>query len=119
MREIALRAFERLDVRLLVDRDDERTLRRVEIEPDDLGRLGGKLGIVALAPRLAPRKVDLLRPQEAPDILLMHVAERRGDQRRGPARKARGRRTVENGKDALVGLGGVFALGATLARWAA
>ena len=52
--EIALGALQRLDVRLLVDRNDQRTLGRVEIEPDNLGRLGGKLGILADAPTLAP-----------------------------------------------------------------
>src|SRR5579864_8896521 len=84
--EITLGAFQCLNVRLLIDRDDQRALGRVEIKPDDLGRLRGKLGVLADAPCLAPGQVDLLRPQKAPDILLVHIAQRRGDQRRSSAR---------------------------------
>ena len=73
--EIALRPLERLDVRLLVDCEHERALRRVEVEADDLGRLGHEVGIVADAPRLLAVEVDLLGPQEAPDILIADVAQ--------------------------------------------
>src|ERR1700731_1381897 len=48
---------------------------RRQIEPDDLGGLGGEIGIIAFAPRLARRKIDLLNAQEAPDIL--HIDGRR------------------------------------------
>lgn len=67
--EVAIGIFERLDVRLLVDRHHQRAVRRVEIKPDDLGRLGGKGRVLALAPRFASGKIDSLRPQEAPDRL--------------------------------------------------
>src|SRR4051812_26196420 len=96
--QIALNAFERLDMWLLIDGDDQRALGRVEVEPNDLGRLGGKFGIVADAPRFAPGQIDLLRPQKAPDILLVHITERRGDQRRGPAAMTGWRRAVENAR---------------------
>ena len=105
--EITLGAFERLDVRLLVDSNDQRTLRRVEIEPDNLGRLGGKLGILADAPTLAPGQIDLLRPQETPDILFVHLAQRGGDQGRGPARVTGRRRAVEHAENTLAGVGRV------------
>ena len=67
--EIALRPFQGLDVRLLVDCEHERALGRVEIEADDLDSLGDEIGIVAVAPGLLAVEVDLLGPQEAPDIL--------------------------------------------------
>ncbi len=52
--EISLRALQRLDRGLLVDTDDDRVLGRRHVEPDHVGRLGDELGIVALAPGLAP-----------------------------------------------------------------
>ena len=45
-RQTRLRAVERLDLALLVDREHEGVVRRVEIEPDDvldlLGEIGGR-----------------------------------------------------------------------------
>src|SRR5262249_23644094 len=67
--EIALRPLQRLDRRLLVHRQHQRAVGRVKIEPDNLRRLGCEGRVVALAPGLAGRKVDLLCTQEAPDIL--------------------------------------------------
>ena len=52
--QITLGAFQRLDVRLLVDLDDQRALRRIEIQSDNLGCLGGKFRIVTDTPRFPP-----------------------------------------------------------------
>ena len=73
--QAALRALQRLNRRLFVDGEHDGVLGRRHIEPDNLRRIGGKFGIVAEAPRLAPGKVDLLTPQETPDILDIDVAE--------------------------------------------
>ena len=45
-RQARLRAVERLDLALLVDRDDHRVLGRVHVEADDVLDLLGELGIV-------------------------------------------------------------------------
>ena len=82
---IALGALQHLDVRLFVDRQDDGILRRVEIEPDDLGGLGDEVRIIGLAPRLARRQVDLLLAREAPDVLIRHVDQLPRQQRRGLA----------------------------------
>lgn len=37
-----------------------------------------KLRVVALAPGLASRQIDLVAAQEPPDILLVHIAKRLG-----------------------------------------
>jgi hypothetical protein len=37
--------------------------RAARVEPDDVGGLGGKCGIIALAPGFPPGKVDLVRPR--------------------------------------------------------
>ena len=103
--QIALRPLQRLDRGLLVDADDDRVLRRRHVEPDHVGGLGDELGIVALAPGLAPGEVDLLGAQEAPDILHVDVAQRGCNQRPGPARKPGRRRALQNRQDAASRLG--------------
>ena len=90
--QIALRPLQRLDRGLLVDADDDGVLGRRHVEPDHIGGLGDELGIVALAPGLAPGEVDLLRAQETPDILHIDIAERGRQQRPRPARIALRRR---------------------------
>ena len=54
--EIALRPFQGLDVRLLVDREYESALGRIKIEADDLRGLGDEIGIVALAEDFLPSR---------------------------------------------------------------
>ena len=56
--EHRLRSIERLDLGLLVDRQDDRTRGRGEIEPDDVGDLGDKLGVAAELERLAPMRLE-------------------------------------------------------------
>jgi hypothetical protein len=73
--EIALGAFERLNGRLLIDREHDGVVGRGHVEADDLGRLGREFGVGADAPRFAAREVYLVRPQEAPDILDVNVAQ--------------------------------------------
>ncbi|OQC72301.1 MAG: hypothetical protein BWX44_01756 [Spirochaetes bacterium ADurb.Bin001] len=53
-------SFQRLDAGLFIDRDHQRLLRRVEIEPDDIGRFGGELLVGAHAPRALPLQADAL-----------------------------------------------------------
>ena len=102
--QIALRPLQRLDRGLFVDADDDRVLGRRHVEPDHVGGLGDELGIVALAPGFAPGEVDLLRAQEAPDILDIDVAERGRQQRPRPAGIARRRRLIQQRQDALARL---------------
>jgi dihydroxyacetone kinase len=45
-RQSRLGAVERLDLRLLVDRQNQGVLRRIDIKADDIVQLGGKLRIV-------------------------------------------------------------------------
>ena len=100
--EIALRPFQGLDVRLLVDREHESALGRIKIEADDLRGLGDEIGIVALAPGLPPVEVDLLGPQEAPDILVADVAQSLGHEPARPAGIALRRRPPQHRQNAAV-----------------
>src|SRR6266852_211706 len=58
--------------------------------------------VVALAPRLAGGKIDIVLAQEAPDILNINVAQGFGQQRTGPAGIAVRRRLVQKRQNALV-----------------
>ena len=87
--EVALSAFERLDRRLLVDREHYRVLRRVQVETDDIGGLGRELGVGRKAPGFTPGKVDALRAQETPDMLIANIAKLPRNERRCPAGETR------------------------------
>src|SRR3974390_241218 len=85
--QISLSALQRLDRGFLVDANDDRVLRRRHIETHHVGSLGDELRIVTLTPGFAAREIYLLCPQEAPDVLLMHVAQLGRNQPPGPARE--------------------------------
>src|ERR1700752_245433 len=85
--QIALRPLQRLDRWLLIDAQHNGPLGRSDVEPDNLRRFGSKFRIVALAPGLARRKIDLVVPQEPPNILDIDVAEGVGKQWPRPPRE--------------------------------
>ncbi len=49
--------------RQIKDGEHDGVVRRGQVEPDDVGRLGGEFGTVADAPGLVSREVDLVRAQ--------------------------------------------------------
>lgn len=114
--QIPLRAFKRLYRGLFIDGKHNGVVRRRHVEADDVGRLRGKVRIVADAPRLAAAKIDLLGSQETPDMLNMDVTERPGQQWSGPVGMARRRLSVEQRQNARVVFGPVFGRRAPLAR---
>jgi len=76
--QISLRALQCLDRRLLVRRQRHRIGRWHHIRTNDVRGFGHKLRVRTLAPGLPARQVDLLRPQEPPDILLVDVPKLAG-----------------------------------------
>jgi hypothetical protein len=100
--EIPLRPLQSLDRGPLIDTKDNRLVRRGDVEADDISRLGRKRRILTLAPVLASRKINLLRTQEASDILYVDIAESLSQKRRGPARVALLGRTTEEIEDTLI-----------------
>ncbi len=70
-----MRAVERLDLALLVDREDERALRRVEIEADHVHDLLDELLVVGQLEGLRQMR---LQPVRRPDALHAGVAESYG-----------------------------------------
>src|SRR6516225_4338090 len=64
-------AVERLDLRLLVDRQHEAVGRRIEIQPDHIAQLGGKGGILGQLEAPYPVRLQAVR---CPDPL--HRAQR-------------------------------------------
>src|SRR4029077_5701705 len=67
--QIALRPLQGLDRRLFIDRQQNRLAGWSNIEANNIGRFRGKGRIVALAPRLASVKIDLVAAQEPPALL--------------------------------------------------
>jgi hypothetical protein len=101
-----------------LDADDDGVLGRRHIEPDHVGSLGDdELRIVALALGFAPGKVDLLRTQEAPDILDLDIAQRSSQQWPRPAGITLGRHLIQQRQDAFVRLRRILRLGAPIARF--
>ena len=58
--QIALCPLQRLDRRFFVDAKDNGFGRRIDIEANNVGGLGCKLWIIALAPGFATRQIDLV-----------------------------------------------------------
>jgi len=73
--QAALGALQGLDVRLFVDRQHHRILRRLQTEPDNVRRLLRETEIGADAPAATPRQRDLVPAQHAPDLMLGDVAQ--------------------------------------------
>ena len=97
--QIALRTLQRLDRRLFVDTENNRLGGRIDIKADHIGCLGRERGIVALAPRLAGGKVDIVLAQEAPDILNINIAQSLSKQRTRPPGIARNRASSDTPAD--------------------
>jgi hypothetical protein len=70
-RQSRLRAIERLDLALLANRKRHRVRRRIEIEADDIGHLGGELRVARALERGHPVRLQILRRPDA-----LHRAER-------------------------------------------
>src|SRR5258708_27002253 len=114
--QITLRTLQRLDRGLFVDADDNRVLGRRHVEPDYVGGLGYERGILALAPGFASGEVDLLGAQEAPDILDIDIAERRGQERPRPAAISLRRGLIQQHQNAPASLRRVLRRGTSVTR---
>jgi len=101
--QIALRSLQSLDRRLFVHAQHNGLLGRGDIEANNIGGFGRKVRVVALAPGLASREVNLVAAQEPPDILDVNIAQRPGQQRPGPACESLRRRFVQQLQNPLVG----------------
>ena len=62
--QVALRPLQRLDRRLLIDTENNRLGRRVDIETDHVGRFRRELRVIALAPGLAGSQIDVVLAQK-------------------------------------------------------
>src|SRR6478609_12010909 len=101
--QVALRPLQRLDRRLLIDTENNRLGRRVDIEADHISRFRRERAIVALAPALTGGQIDLVLAQEAPNILNINVFQRLRQQRTGPTGIALWWRLIQKRQNPLVG----------------
>jgi hypothetical protein len=86
--------------RLLVDRNHHRILRRLQVEPDNLGSLLRKRRIGADTPTAPPRQRDLMPAQNPPDLMFGDVAQMSGQQAAVPAPVPGRRRLIQSRQDA-------------------
>jgi hypothetical protein len=84
-RQSRLGAIERLDLRLLIDREHQCVLGRIDIEAHDILHLGGKLRIVRQLEGAHPVRLEAMR---RPDALHAAMADPGGFRHRpaGPVR---------------------------------
>ena len=104
-RQDGLRALERLDLRLLVDREDHRVGRRLHVQPDDVPDLVDQLRVGRHLERLGAMRLQPKRPPDAADHRVTH-ARRLRHRARAPVRLALRRRLQrldDDGLDRLVG----------------
>jgi len=73
--QITLRPLQGLDRRFFVDTKNNGLSGRIDIKADHIRGFRHERGVVALAPRLAGGKVDIVLAREAPDILNINVAQ--------------------------------------------
>ena len=95
----ALGAFQRLDVRLLIDRQHDGTLWRPQVECHEVGGLLRECRVGADAPAPPPRQRNLVCPQHPPDLVRGDVAEMPGQQGAVPPRVALRRRCIQRRDD--------------------
>src|SRR6516164_9026828 len=74
--QVALRPLQRLDRRLLIDTENNRLGRRIDIETDHIGCFRRELRVIALAPGLAGSQIDVVLAQKAPNILNVNILQR-------------------------------------------
>lgn len=92
-----------------------RVVGRTYIKANNVRRFGHEFRIGALTPRLAARQINLLRPQETPDILFMDIEQFTSQQRRRPVGIACGWSLIQHREDAPPVLRPVSWLGTTIA----
>ena len=73
--EITLGSFQCLDMGFLVDRQYHGSLRRTEIQTNDVGRLSGKFGISTQTPRMTTLKLDTMLAHYSPHLMRRYVAQ--------------------------------------------
>src|ERR1700738_2754419 len=92
-----------LDRRLFVHAQHNGLLGRGDIEANNIGGFGRKVRVIALAPGLASREVNLVAAQEPPDILDVNIAPGTRQQGPGPACEPFWRRLIQQLQNPLVG----------------
>ena len=104
-RQDRLRALERLDLGLLVDREDDRVGRRCHVQPDDIPDLVDELRVGRQLERLGAVRLQPEGPPDAADHRVTDAGRLR-HRARAPMRLARRRRLQrlhDDGLDLLIG----------------
>jgi hypothetical protein len=105
-----LSTFQRLNRRLFINANDDRVLRWIQVQADDVSRLCSKLRVSADAPTPLALKLDALAPQHTPHLVVRDIAELPGEQWSVPLRVAGRRRLIQQREDSVLGFLAVLSL---------
>ena len=100
----ALGPLKGLNMGLLVHADHYPILRRLQIQPDDIGCLAGELGISPDTPALSALKTDAVLAQHAPHVVMRDIAECLSQQPPVPLSKPCRWRLIKLLQDTLLGV---------------
>jgi hypothetical protein len=85
--KVALGSLQRLYMRLLVNTDDHRVLRRIQVEANHVGGLRAELRVCCDAPAAPPLELNAATAQNAPYLVLAYVPQSLRQQLPVPLRK--------------------------------
>ena len=97
--EKSLGSLQGLDGRLLIDREDHRFIRRVEVEADHISRFLGELGVGGDAPAPSALHLDAVTTEDSPDLVGRNICQSLGQELAVPGTVALGGRSIELGQD--------------------
>jgi len=103
-RQASLRAIERLNLALLIDRQNDGVLRRIDIKADDIAQLGNELSVVRQLELPHTMRLQAMRAPDAPHRTDADPNDL-GDGRAGPMGCVRRRHSQGQAHDPLGDLG--------------
>src|SRR5262245_57184998 len=87
--QVSLSPFQGLDMRLLIHRQDQGVVGRIQIKANNVSRLGSKLRIGTDTPTASPLQLNAPTPQHPPDVSCRNIPQSFGQQGTIPNRIAR------------------------------
>lgn len=80
----SLGTFQSLNGRFLVDTNNHRVLRWIQVQPYDVSRFPSKLGVSAYTPTSPSLQMDSASSEHPPDVMRRHIPQRPGQESARP-----------------------------------
>src|SRR5512134_1109347 len=103
--QVSLSSLQGLDMRFLIHRQDQGVVGRIQIQANNVGRLGGKLRIGAHTPAAPSLQLNAPAPQDPPDVHGRNVTQGLSHQRAVPDGITRGWGLIQLLEDPTLHLG--------------